>query len=53
MAVDPDSEIITATDVTAGNAGDADAAEELLTDDLPTPDRAEHHDRRRPGERRR
>jgi len=34
-AVDPDSEIITATEVTAGNAGDATAAEALLRDVLP------------------
>jgi hypothetical protein len=31
-AVDPDSEIITATTVTAGNAGDASVAEELIDD---------------------
>jgi Transposase DDE domain/Transposase domain (DUF772) len=37
VAVDPDSELITATTVTAGNAGDASAAAELLTDDLDTP----------------
>jgi hypothetical protein len=36
IAIDPDSEIITATDVTAGNAGDASAAEALLHDVLPT-----------------
>jgi len=35
VAVDPDSELITATAVTAGNVGDARAAEELLADDLP------------------
>lgn len=34
VAVDPDSEIITATDVTAGNVGDAAAAEALLQDVL-------------------
>lgn len=32
IAVDPDSEIITDTTVTAGNAGDASVAEELITD---------------------
>jgi hypothetical protein len=32
IALDPDSEIITATEVTAGNAGDASAAETLLAD---------------------
>jgi len=37
LAADPDSEIITATGVTAANAGDADPAEELLTADLPEP----------------
>jgi hypothetical protein len=35
VAVDPDSEIVTATTVTAGNTGDAEAAETLLADDLP------------------
>jgi hypothetical protein len=34
IAIDPDSEIITATEVTAGNVGDADAAESLLADVL-------------------
>ena len=34
VAVDPDSELILATTVTAGNAGDASAAAELLADDL-------------------
>jgi len=34
VAVDPDSELIVATAVTAGNVGDAAAAEELLTADL-------------------
>src|SRR5437762_1585865 len=36
VAVDPDSELITATTVTAGNVGDASAAAELLADDLDT-----------------
>jgi hypothetical protein len=35
--VDPDSEIITQTVVTPGNAGDASAAEELLSDILDSP----------------
>jgi hypothetical protein len=34
VAVDPESEIITATEVTAGNVADGDAAESLLTDVL-------------------
>ena len=37
LAADPDSEIITATTVSAANVGDADPAEELLADDLPEP----------------
>ena len=43
VAVDPDSEIITATAVTAGNAGDAAAADKLIGDllDKPTCDPAE------------
>src|SRR5881396_2713923 len=36
VAVDPDSELITATAVTAGNIGDAAAAADLLTADLPS-----------------
>ena len=36
-AVDPDSEIITATTVTPGNAGDASVAEDLIADLLPAP----------------
>ena len=35
VAIDPDSEIITATDVTPGNVGDASAVEALLADVLP------------------
>ena len=35
IAIDPDSEIITATEVTPGNSGDAEAAESLLADMLP------------------
>ena len=37
IAIDPDSEIITATEVTTGNVGDASAAEALLQDVLPRP----------------
>jgi hypothetical protein len=35
IAIDPDAEIITATGVTPGNSGDAEAAAGLLTDLLP------------------
>jgi hypothetical protein len=35
IAADPDSEIITATEATAGNSGDAEIAESLLADLLP------------------
>jgi Transposase DDE domain/Transposase domain (DUF772) len=35
IAADPDSEIITATQATAGNSGDAEVAESLLADLLP------------------
>ena len=35
IAIDPDSEIITATEVTPGNSGDAEAAEGLLAEMLP------------------
>ena len=34
IALDPDSELVTATAVTPGNSGDATAATELLADDL-------------------
>lgn len=49
VAIDPDSEIITATTVTAGNTGDAQAATTLLAGDLPTPTPTptpsdDHHD---------
>jgi hypothetical protein len=37
LAADPDSEIVTATQVTAGNQGDADAAAGLLADVLGDP----------------
>ena len=40
VAVDPDSELITATKVTAGNVGDAAPAPDLLADDLPDPESA-------------
>jgi Transposase DDE domain/Transposase domain (DUF772) len=36
-AIDPDTEIITATTVTPGNAGDASVAEDLITDLLADP----------------
>src|SRR6266516_3856683 len=35
IAIDPDSEIITATEATPGNSGDAEVAESLLGDVLP------------------
>ena len=35
VAIDPDSEVIVANTVTAGNVGDAAAAEALLPEDLP------------------
>jgi len=38
IAIDPDSEVITATTVTAGNAGDAASAGDLLAADLPASD---------------
>jgi IS5 family transposase len=38
LSVDPDSELILATAVTAANGGDAAAADELLADDLATTD---------------
>jgi hypothetical protein len=47
IAIDPDSEIITATEVTPGNAGDGSVAETLLSDVL-TPsksDAAQPHDK--------
>jgi len=40
IAIDPDSEVVTATAVTAGNTGDAEAAGGLLAGDLPTDDEA-------------
>jgi IS5 family transposase len=41
VAIDPDSELITATTVTAGNVGDAAAARDLLADDLAEPESGE------------
>jgi Transposase DDE domain./Transposase domain (DUF772). len=38
VAVDPDSELIVATTVTAGNVGDGQAVDALLADDLAEPD---------------
>lgn len=37
LAIDPDTEIITATTVTAGNTGDAEPATDLLTTELTPP----------------
>jgi len=37
VALDPDHELVTATAVTAGNAGDASVATDLLADELATP----------------
>jgi hypothetical protein len=37
VAIDPDTEIITATAATAGNTGDAEAASTLLAEDCPHP----------------
>lgn len=37
VAIDPDSELVTATTVTAGNCGDAAVVADLLKKDLPTP----------------
>ena len=37
IAIDPDAEIVTATEVTAANAGDADPAADLLAENLPEP----------------
>jgi hypothetical protein len=41
IALDPDSEIITATTATPGNSGDAEVAEDLLADLLPSEAEAE------------
>jgi len=48
VSVDPDSELIVATAVTAGNAGDASAAGELLADDLPDQPEAEAREAEQP-----
>jgi hypothetical protein len=44
IAIDPDTEIVTATATTAGNSGDAEVAEDLLTDILPSEAEAEAGD---------
>jgi len=44
VAVDPDSEIVTATSVTPANAGDASVAPDLLADVLPDPSEDEDED---------
>jgi hypothetical protein len=41
VAIDPDTEIIVATHVTAGNASDGSTAQALLAQDLPTTETAE------------
>ena len=41
VAADPDSEVITATGVSAGNQGDAQSAADLITDLLPEPGQGE------------
>ena len=54
VGIDPDTEIITATTVSAGNAGDASVAEDLISDLLDTRTRAEARTparRRAPGRR--
>jgi IS5 family transposase len=43
-AIDPDSEIITATVVTAGNVGDASVAQELIEDLLAVPSVVDQHE---------
>lgn len=44
VALEPDSEIITATTVTAGNTGDAEPAADLLADELATHEHNHHDD---------
>jgi len=44
VAIDPDSEIITSTTISAGNTGDADAAGDLLADDLANHDHEASND---------
>jgi hypothetical protein len=48
IAIDPDSEIITDTEVTAGNVGDAAAAADLIDDLLQPADGDDAHDGERP-----
>lgn len=43
VGIDPDSEIITATTVTAGNTGDVGSAAALLAEDLPVGPNADPH----------
>ena len=52
LAADPDTEIVTATTVTAANAGDAEPAEVLLAHDLPdrAPGDDDRDDQDRPGD---
>jgi hypothetical protein len=49
LAVDPDSEIITAAQVTAGNTGDAAPAAELITDLTEIAEVADHTEDTEPG----
>lgn len=44
IAIDPDSEVITAVEVTAGNVGDGSVATTLLTDVLPSAEKDEVQD---------
>ena len=52
IAIDPDTDIVTATTVTAANAGDAEPAEVLLAHDLPerAPGDDDRNDQDRPGD---
>ena len=49
VAVDPDSELITATTVTAGNVGDGQAVEALLASELAVPDASDRPEDESPG----
>jgi hypothetical protein len=49
VAIDPDSELITSTALTAGNVGDGAAAADLLADELPAVDQEQPVDQQ-PGE---
>jgi Transposase DDE domain/Transposase domain (DUF772) len=49
VAVDPDSELITATTVTAGNVGDGQAVEALLGSELAVPDASDRPEDGSPG----